>query len=83
MYCRSKLRLRFEVLNELKRRLAAMKAKIRISLVLAIFTSLIFGCVAPKKDAHFEFAELNSKPGLNIKGGKLGILAFQSVSLEI
>lgn len=56
-----------------------MKAKIRISLVFAIFTSLILGCVAPKKDAHFEFAESNSKPGLNITGGKLGILAFQSI----
>ena len=58
---------------------SAMKAKIGISLVFAILTSLIYGCVAPKKNAHLEFAESHAKPGLDIHGGKLGILAFQSV----
>ena len=56
-----------------------MRAKLRITLVTTILIGLIFGCATPKKDAHFEFAESHSKPGLNIKGGKLGILAFQSV----
>ena len=48
-------------------------------LVFWICMSFLVGYVAPKKDAHFEFAESKSKPGAKIEGGRLGILPFQSV----
>jgi len=56
-----------------------LKTILRVSLAFLVFVSLLPSCASQKKNVHFEFTEVHSKPGLNIKKGKLGIIGFDCV----
>ena len=56
-----------------------MKTRLSVIFLLFVMATMSLSCASPKKNAHFEFATSQSKPGHNIASGRLGILPFQSV----